>query len=135
LTEKIISKRGKAMVNPVTMPAQAPIASTDNFKAQDIERRQEGLPRKAIEQKENITSAREEIPREEVEKATEKLNRLLGLFEKRMKFEIHEDSNRIMVKIIDKKTDEVLNEIPPEKILDMLSSFSDYVGLILDKKV
>jgi flagellar protein FlaG len=40
-----------------------------------------------------------------------------------------------MVKIIDEKSGEVLSEIPPKKILDMLSSFAEYVGLLVDKKV
>lgn len=39
-----------------------------------------------------------------------------------------------MIKIIDDETKEVILEIPPQKILDMVASMCKQVGL-LDKKV
>lgn len=123
------------MASPVQPSGQMPFVPVDASAGQKIERGQEEMPRLVVEKKDNIPSAREEVPREEVEKTIEKLNRLMGLFEKRMKFEVHEEANRIMVKIIDEKSGEVLREVPPKKILDMLSSFAEYVGILIDKKV
>jgi len=124
------------MVNPVVPPSQAPLMPTDTFPGQKLEKRGiEEFPRKVVEKKENVAAAREEVPREEVERVAEKLNRLMGLFEKSMKFEVHEKLNRIMVKIIDDESGEVITEIPPEKILDILSSLQEFVGLLIDKKV
>jgi flagellar protein FlaG len=124
------------MVNPITLPNQAPLMPSDTFPGQKIEKRgTEEFPRKVVEKKDNVSAAREEVPREEVEQVAAKLNRLMGLFEKSMKFEVHEKSNRIMVKIIDDESGEVLTEIPPEKILDMLSSLQEFVGVLVDKKV
>lgn len=124
------------MVNPITLPNQAPLMPSDTFPGQKIEKRgTEEFPRKVVEKKDNVSAAREEVPREEVEQVAAKLNRLMGLFEKNMKFEVHEKSNRIMVKIIDDESGEVLTEIPPEKILDMLSSLQEFVGVLVDKKV
>lgn len=123
------------MVNPIQPTGQIPVIPIDTFAGQKLERGQEEMPRLVVEKKSDVSSAREEVPREEVEQAIEKLNRLMGLIEKRMKFEIHDKSNRVMVKIIDEKNGEVLTEIPPKKILDMLSSFVEYVGLLVDKKV
>lgn len=123
------------MVIPISPTGQMPIIAADTFVGQKMDRGQEEIPRMVVEKKENVTSAREEVPREEVERATDKLNRLMGFIEKKMKFEVHEKSHRIMVKVIDDKTGEVLREIPPKKILDMLSSFTEYIGLLVDKKV
>jgi len=123
------------MVTPVQPGGQMPVIPVDAFAGQKMERGQEEMPRMVVEKKDNVTSAREEVPREEVEQAAEKLNRLMGLVERRLKFEIHDKSNRVMVKIIDEKSGEVLREVPPKKILDMLSSFAEYVGLLVDKKV
>ena len=39
-----------------------------------------------------------------------------------------------MVKIIDDKTGEVVQEMPPQKILDMVAKMCEIVGLFLDKK-
>ena len=39
-----------------------------------------------------------------------------------------------MVKIIDTKTEEVIKELPPEKLLDMVASMMVRAGLIVDKR-
>lgn len=122
------------MINPVAQPnTQNTVLPVDAFAGQRQERSQEA-PRPVVERKEQTPSAREEVPREEVEKAAEKLNRLMGIIEKRWKVSIHEDTHRVMVKIIDKDTGDVLNEIPPEKILDLIASFTKMTGLLVDKK-
>lgn len=123
------------MVNAIQPASQQPIMPADTFAGQKLERGREEMPQKVVEKKGNVSSAREEIPREEVEKATEKLNRLMGLIEKKMKFEVHDKTQRIMVKIIDEESGEVLSEIPPKKILDMLSSFMEFAGLLVDERV
>ncbi|RNC29575.1 MAG: hypothetical protein AWM53_00573 [Candidatus Dichloromethanomonas elyunquensis] len=123
------------MVSPIQPTGQVPVIPIDAFHGQKLERGQEDMLRMVVDKKTDVSSAREEVPREEVEKAAEKLNRLMGLFEKRMKFEVHEKTNRVMVKIVDEKSGEVISEIPSKKILDMLSSFDQFVGLLVDKKV
>ncbi len=49
-------------------------------------------------------------------------------------FGIHEKTNRITVKIVDKKTKEVIKELPPEKTLDMIAKVWEYAGLFVDEK-
>ncbi|NLL52127.1 MAG: flagellar protein FlaG [Peptococcaceae bacterium] len=123
------------MIGPVSpVNPQSAALPVDTYPGQKVENSRE-MPRPVVDRKNETSSAREEVPRENVEQAADKLNRLMGLIEKRMEFLVHEDSQRIMVKIIDQKTGEVLNEIPPEKILDMMSSLSEMIGFFLDKKV
>jgi len=38
-----------------------------------------------------------------------------------LQFSIHEETKEIMVKVLDTDTEEVIREIPPEKILDMVA--------------
>lgn len=112
-----------------------PIMPQDTFAGQKLENGKDEMPRLIVDQKENVTSAREEVPREEVEQAAEKMNRLMGLFNKKLKFDIHENSNRIVVKVIDQDSGEILSEIPPEKIIEMIDSVQKSIGLLIDKKV
>ena len=49
-------------------------------------------------------------------------------------FGIHEQTNRITIKIVDKKTKEVIKELPPEKTLDMIAKVWEYAGLFVDEK-
>ena len=49
-------------------------------------------------------------------------------------FSYHEATKRISVKIVDKDTNEVIREIPPEKTLDMISKMWELAGLVVDEK-
>ena len=49
-------------------------------------------------------------------------------------FGIHEGTNRIMIKIVDKETKEVIKEVPSEKLLDMVAKVWEYAGLFVDEK-
>ena len=122
------------MINPIQPNTQSTTIPMDTFPGQKLERSQEA-PRKVVDRKQEIPSAREEIPREEVEKVAEKLNRLMGIIDKRLEFRVDEKSQRVVVKIIDKQSDEVLEEIPSQRALDILNSFSDMIGLMFDKRV
>lgn len=53
----------------------------------------------------------------------------------RFEFSIHEDTKRVIVRIYDMNTDELISEIPPEKFLDLIANIWKQVGLIIDKKV
>lgn len=49
-------------------------------------------------------------------------------------FGIHEKTNRITIKMVDKKTKEVIKELPPEKMLDMIARMWEISGLVVDEK-
>ena len=122
------------MPNPIQPNTQSTTIPVDAFPGQKLERSQE-TPLKVVDRKSEIPSAREEIPREEVEKAADKLNRLMGIIDKRLEFRVDEKSQRVVVKIIDKQNNEVLDEIPSQRALDILNSFSEMIGLLFDKQV
>ena len=49
-------------------------------------------------------------------------------------FGIHEETNRVTIKIIDKDTKKVIKELPPEKTLDMIAKVWELAGLMVDEK-
>ncbi len=69
---------------------------------------------------------------EQIRKAVEKLNKNMANSE--AVFGIHEDTNRVTIKIIDKGTKEVLKELPPEKTLDMIAKVWEMAGILIDEK-
>ena len=48
---------------------------------------------------------------------------------------IHDATNRVTIKIVDKDTKKVLKEYPPEKTLDMIAKVWEMAGLLVDKKL
>ncbi len=49
-------------------------------------------------------------------------------------FGIHEGTNRVTIKIVDKSTHETIKELPPEKTLDMIAKVWEMAGILVDEK-
>lgn len=49
-------------------------------------------------------------------------------------FGMHEGTNRIMIKLKDKDTDEVIKEFPAEKTLDLIEKAWELAGILVDEK-
>jgi flagellar protein FlaG len=69
---------------------------------------------------------------EQIKRAVDKLNKSLSHSE--AVFGIHEATNRVTIKIVDKETKEVLKELPAEKTLDMISKVWELAGMLIDEK-
>ena len=82
---------------------------------------------------ENFSNESEE-QKEKLENAIKKLNDTAKVFNRSLKFKMHEATNRTMVSVIDTDTDKVIREIPGEEALDMVAKMQEYLGLIFDKK-
>ena len=69
---------------------------------------------------------------EQVKKAVESINRSQTHTE--AIFGIHEGTNRVTIKIVDKESKKVIKEYPPEKTLDMIQKLWEMAGLMVDEK-
>ncbi len=69
---------------------------------------------------------------EQIKKAVENLNKNMSHSE--AVFGIHEATNRVMIKIVDKESKEVIKELPPEKTLDMIAKAWELAGLLVDER-
>ncbi|RSD25195.1 flagellar protein FlaG [Mesobacillus subterraneus] len=95
------------------------------------ERLVEYLPEAQFEEKtESVT-----FPKEKVEEIVSKMNKFMENSPTSLKFEFHEKLNEYFVKIVDDKTKEVVREIPPKKMLDFYAAMTEFLGLMVDKKV
>lgn len=53
----------------------------------------------------------------------------------RCEFTYHEEMNRVSIKLVNKVTNEVVKEIPPEKTIKMIEKLWEVAGLIVDEKL
>lgn len=67
-----------------------------------------------------------------IKKAVEEINKKAN--NSSAVFGIHEGTNRVTIKLVDKQTKEVIKELPPEKTLDMISRVWEMAGLMVDEK-
>jgi len=76
-----------------------------------------------------------DVDEEKLESHMDLLNDTLRTFDKRLRFQIHRETEQVYTHVIDIETEEILREIPPEEILDMVARIEEMVGLIIDEKV
>ncbi len=90
---------------------------------------------KAMDLREFQPIEKKEYTKEDLQDAVDTTNRLL--FEQQsthFKFEVHDRTGRVMVNLVDTKTDEIIKEMPPEKILDLVANIWELVGIIVDER-
>lgn len=75
----------------------------------------------------------EKISRKELEELVKEKNKELE--KRKLEFKIHEKTGRIMVKMVDVETEEVIREIPPEKFLNLVGDIWEQVGIIVDERI
>ena len=69
---------------------------------------------------------------EQIRQAVEKLNKSMTNSE--AVFGIHEATQRLTIKIVDKDTKKVIKELPPEKTLDMIAKVWEMAGILVDER-
>ncbi len=66
--------------------------------------------------------------------AIQRANKAISGGNRRFEFSIHEKTNEIVVKVIDSETDQLIREIPNEKVLDMVAKICEMAGILVDER-
>ncbi|MCI8327149.1 MAG: flagellar protein FlaG [Lachnospiraceae bacterium] len=69
---------------------------------------------------------------DKIKKAIEQINK--KVINSEAVFGFHEGTNRVMIKIVDKETKEIIKEFPPEETLDMIAKVWELAGILIDEK-
>jgi len=81
--------------------------------------------------KKKVAARLAEMDQKRLERAAEVINKALRVLDRVVRFERHEATGTIIARIIDTSTDEVIREIPPEKLLDVAGLIMQ--GLLVDE--
>jgi|GEM_PF-6452740 len=119
-------------------PAQPTPALTDVPQGMDILSAHSNLsPRATLE----LTSAADiplpfhegEISEAAIASYIDSVNEALGPTSFRLNFDIHEATNLVMVQVIDRNTEDIIREVPPESRLDIVAKLREFAGLLFDE--
>lgn len=80
----------------------------------------------------NASNQAQQASKDQIKEAVEKMNKNMDNSE--AVFGIHEGTNRITIKIVDKTSKKVIKELPPEKTLDMIAKVWEMAGILVDEK-
>ncbi|WP_240374392.1 flagellar protein FlaG [Bacillus piscicola] len=78
---------------------------------------------------------REQVDAAELQDQVESMNSMLESNYTNLKFNVHEQLDRVYVQVLERDSEEVIREIPPKKFLDMVASMLEQIGLLVDEKV
>lgn len=73
------------------------------------------------------------LKKEKLEEQTEEANRALKHVNAQLTFKLHEGTGRTLIQLIESDTREVIREIPPEKMLDMIAGIWKWSGITVDR--
>lgn len=77
----------------------------------------------------------EKPSKEQLEKVVEGVNNFIKSSNTHIQFKLHEKLNEYYVTIVDNDTQNVVREIPSKKVLDVYAAMTEFIGLIVDKKI
>ena len=97
------------------------------------EKEQDGSEENGSQQQAATGQQSQAMP-EQLKKAIAEMNKKINNTNQEAVFGVHEQTNRVMIKIIDKETKEVVKEFPPEKTLDMIAKLWEMAGILVDEK-
>lgn len=76
-----------------------------------------------------------EASSKKLEQEVDKLNEQLKSQTKALRFKYSEDAGKYYVQVINPATQEVVESIPPEYLLELSVKMKDLIGLFIDKKL
>jgi len=71
----------------------------------------------------------------EIKDAIESLNKSVIDHIPKVTFSYHEKTKRVIVKVFDENTNEVIREIPARHMIKLQESIQEYLGLMFDKSI
>lgn len=87
----------------------------------------------AVKENKDTVSEQKEKPQQVNRSTTSDLQGIGQVFNRRLQFEVDQNSNQVIVKVIDKETDKVIKELPPEELQRLHKHIKQAIGLLYDE--
>lgn len=89
-------------------------------------------------QAEHIAAKESSVPdpkltRANIEQILDTLNSAAKTVNERVSFSFHEETQRVIMKVMDSDTNEVVREIPPKEMIRFLEKMHEFIGMLVDE--
>jgi flagellar protein FlaG len=113
------------IVDKVSGPGFRPAAANSPDRSGEKVVREDTVPRE---------KKADQIGLQELTNALDRINKTVRIFNRSIQFTEHEASGRLWVKVVDTESQEIVREIPPEEILEIMARIEEMVGLLVDER-
>lgn len=66
--------------------------------------------------------------------SVQKMNQTAEAMDVQLRFSIHEETDRVIVTVVNRQSEEIIREIPPERVLNMVAQIQNMIGLFVDSR-
>ncbi|MBS4032691.1 MAG: flagellar protein FlaG [Clostridiales bacterium] len=87
------------------------------------------------EQEPKKETRQEAVDQDTLVESVQKLNKAAEAFNIQLRFSIDKEDNQVVVLVIDKVNQKVIRQIPPTKVMDMLTQMQYMVGVLVDQMI
>ena len=127
-----VSNDTMAASNQNANESQSTLAQIDEMSANSMVQAGEES-QNANQQNDKDKDSQQKMDENTVSFMTKELNELMSKMNCDLEFQYHKEVNMMSVKMLDKKTQEVLKEVPPEDMIKHMIKARDWLGAFLDK--
>lgn len=78
--------------------------------------------------------AKAPLDRATIDKAAGRVLEMLDAIDPRLRIEVDHETERVVVKVVEKESGEVIRQIPPEELLELEKYLSSQKGLLLQEQ-
>jgi flagellar protein FlaG len=90
---------------------------------------------KEVDQQVQDAQEKRDIKPEELQKLIEEVKRKFDMLSKYLKIDIDQELEIPVVKIMEKDTNRVIRQIPPDYLLELMKRIDQLLGLLMERKV
>ena len=127
-----VSNDTMAASNQNANESQSTLAQIDEMSANSMVQAGEES-QNANQQNDKDKDSQQKMDENTVSFMTKELNELMSKMNCDLEFQYHKEVNMMSVKMLDKKTQEVLKEVQPEDMIKHMIKARDWLGAFLDK--
>ena len=88
-----------------------------------------------VEQQVQDAQEKRDVKPEELQKLIEEVKRKFDMLSKYLKIDIDQELEMPVVKIMEKDTNRVIRQIPPDYLLELMKRIDQLLGLLVEKEV
>lgn len=93
------------------------------------------VQRESSNQPANVGSAETgDYNQQKIEEAVDKMNRQIQQLSREIQFSVDKSTDRVVIRVIDRQTNEVIRQIPSEEILNLAEHLGKFKGLLVKEK-
>ena len=122
-------------LNSISIEPCISVGRSSSGESANVAKKREKVEQTQEANKELNSNIGKKLSEEDIIGVIEKANKDFIVYDRKFEFSIHEKTKQIMIKVIDATNDEVIRELPPEKVLDMVAAMWEVAGIIVDRKI